>query len=245
MRLTFASYNIHKAVGLDRRRDPERIFEILREIDHEHGADVIALQEVDMRFGTRESVIPRRLLDESGLGHGHGHSPWRAVSPRTRPGSLGWHGNVLLVRREIEVIGVEAIDLPTLEPRGAICADLAHNGQRFQVAAMHLDLSGLRRRHQIGAVCAHLQRHGSRPSVAMGDLNEWSPRRGALGAFGSKLTVHAPGHSFPARRPIAQLDRIVTSPHWRVDALGVHASALARTGSDHLPVWARMTLTDA
>ena len=231
MRLTFASYNIHKAVGLDRRRDPERVLAVLREID----ADVIALQEVDMRFGTRESVIPRRLLDD--------HSAWRAVAPRTRPGSLGWHGNVLLVRRDIEVLGVEPIDLPTLEPRGAICAELAHQGQRFRVAAMHLDLSGLRRRHQIGAVCEHLHRGEGRPAVAMGDLNEWSPRRGALGAFGGKLAVLAPGHSFPARRPIAQLDRIVTTHDWRVEALGVHSSALARVGSDHLPVWARLTLT--
>ena len=39
MRLRFASYNIHKAVGLDRRRDPERIVAVLREFD----ADVIAL----------------------------------------------------------------------------------------------------------------------------------------------------------------------------------------------------------
>ena len=237
MRLTFASYNIHKAVGLDRRRDPERILAVLREIDHAHGADVIALQEVDMRFGTRETVIPRRLIED--------HSPWRAVAPRTRHASLGWHGNVLLVRRDIEVIGVEAIDLPTLEPRGAICADLALAGQRFQVAAMHLDLSGLRRRHQIDAVRAHFERHDARPSVAMGDLNEWSPRRGALGAFGRSLTVLAPGHSFPARRPIAQLDRIVTTHDWHVEALGVHASALARVGSDHLPVWARLTLAGA
>jgi endonuclease/exonuclease/phosphatase family metal-dependent hydrolase len=241
MRLTFASYNIHKAVGLDRRRDPERIMDILREIDREHGADVIALQEVDMRFGTRESVIPRRLFDDIG----HGHSPWRAVAPRTRPGSLGWHGNVLLVRRDIEVVGVEPIDLPTLEPRGAICANLAMGGQSFQVAGMHLDLSGLRRRHQIDAVRAHFQRHASRPSVAMGDLNEWSPRRGALGAFGGKMTVLAPGHSFPARRPIAQLDRIVTTPDWHVEALGVHSSALAQIGSDHLPVWARLVLKTA
>ena len=237
MRLTFASYNIHKAVGLDRRRDPERILHVLREIDHAHGADVIALQEVDMRFGTRESVIPRRMLED--------HSPWRAISPQTRHASLGWHGNVLLVRRDIEVIGVEPIDLPTLEPRGAICADLALAGQRFRVAAMHLDLSGLRRRHQISAVCAHLHRDQAQPSVAMGDLNEWSPRRGALGAFGRSLAVLAPGHSFPARRPIAQLDRIVTSHDWQVEALGVHASALARVGSDHLPVWARLTLVGA
>lgn len=237
MRLTFASYNIHKAVGVDGRRDPERILGVLREIEREHGADVIALQEVDMRFGARESVIPRRLIEE--------HSPWQAVAPRTKSASLGWHGNVVLVRKGIEVVGVEPIELPTLEPRGAVCAHLAHGGQAFRVAAMHLDLSGLRRRHQVETVRDHLSAHGAPPAVAMGDLNEWSPRRGALSAFGQGLCVHAPGHSFPSRRPIAQLDRIVTSAHWHVEAMGVHASALARVGSDHLPVWARLSLTTA
>lgn len=47
MQLKFASYNIHKAVGLDARRDPDRIITVLREVD----ADVIALQECDRRFG--------------------------------------------------------------------------------------------------------------------------------------------------------------------------------------------------
>ncbi|MEP0560820.1 MAG: endonuclease, partial [Qipengyuania citrea] len=41
MQLTFASYNIHKGVGLDRKRDPERILSVLHEID----ADIVALQE--------------------------------------------------------------------------------------------------------------------------------------------------------------------------------------------------------
>ena len=36
LRLTFASYNIHKAVGADRRRDPHRIIAVLREM----GADL-------------------------------------------------------------------------------------------------------------------------------------------------------------------------------------------------------------
>ena len=57
--LTFASYNIRKAVGLDRRRDPERIMRVLHELD----ADVIALQEADRRFGRRISALPLRLID--------------------------------------------------------------------------------------------------------------------------------------------------------------------------------------
>ncbi|MEO6236371.1 MAG: hypothetical protein ABIQ52_05185, partial [Vicinamibacterales bacterium] len=37
-----ATYNIHRCRGMDRRVDPGRIIEVLRDID----ADVIALQEV-------------------------------------------------------------------------------------------------------------------------------------------------------------------------------------------------------
>ncbi|MCW1383057.1 endonuclease/exonuclease/phosphatase family protein [Novosphingobium sp. KCTC 2891] len=228
--LKFASYNIHKGVGLDRRRDPDRILSILREID----ADVIALQEADRRFGSREAVIPRQSLDE--------HSPWQAAAPGMRPLSMGWHGNVLLVRREIEILDVRAVALPTLEPRGAVCADLASEGRRFRVVGMHLDLSGLRRRHQVRAVCDHVAEGEAAPVVIMGDLNEWSLRGGALAEFDPHLTVLSPGRSFPARRPLAELDRIVVSQEWGVGDTGVHHSPLSAVGSDHLPVFASLTL---
>ena len=110
MQLTFASYNIHKAVGLDRRRDPERILAVLHEID----ADVIALQEADRRIGRRESVLPLAHLEE--------HTPYCAVRLNHRPDSLGWHGNALLVRRGIKVAEAGIVPLPALEPRGAIRA---------------------------------------------------------------------------------------------------------------------------
>jgi endonuclease/exonuclease/phosphatase family metal-dependent hydrolase len=231
MRLTVASYNIHKGVGLDRRRDPDRILAVLREID----ADVIALQEADRRFGTRAAVIPRQSLDE--------HSPWKPVAPGMRPLSIGWHGNVLLVRREIEVIDIGPVALPTLEPRGAVCATLRMGGQLLRVVGMHLDLSGLRRRHQVRAVCDHLSRFGDdAPAVLMGDMNEWSVSRGALSAFAPDFNVMAPGRSFPARRPLAQLDRFAVSAAWNVEQCGVHHSALAAVASDHLPIWARLSL---
>ncbi|HEU5202175.1 MAG TPA: endonuclease/exonuclease/phosphatase family protein, partial [Nitrospira sp.] len=43
MRLTFATYNIHRCVGRDGRYDPNRIRDVIRELD----ADVIAVQEID------------------------------------------------------------------------------------------------------------------------------------------------------------------------------------------------------
>ncbi|MXO65518.1 endonuclease/exonuclease/phosphatase family protein [Altericroceibacterium endophyticum] len=228
MQLTFASYNIHKGIGLDRRRDPERIINVLNEL----GADIIALQEADRRLGRRAAVIPRQMLAEH---------HWQLVPLAARSESMGWHGNAILVRRGVDILDAEPITLPTLEPRGAVCARLRVDGRIMRVVGMHLDLSGLRRRHQIEAICSHMAR-GAEPSILMGDLNEWSNRKGALRAFGPEWNVLAPGKSFPSRRPLARLDRIVISPEWRCVSQQVHHSALAAIASDHLPVSAALQL---
>ena len=228
MRITVASYNIHKAVGLDRRRDPERIMAILREVD----ADVIALQECDRRFGDRPSVIPRAVIDES---------PWYAASVGVRPHSLGWHGNAILVRKGIEIAECSPVPLPMLEPRGAVCADLTIAGKPLRIVGMHLDISGLRRHHQVRSVVGHATRTPS-PTVLMGDLNDWSRNGRALREFGEGWSMIGTGPSFPARRPVAPLDKIVVSHDLVVATCGVHRSALAAVASDHLPVWATLTL---
>jgi endonuclease/exonuclease/phosphatase family metal-dependent hydrolase len=231
VQLTFASYNIHKAVGLDRRRDPDRILAVLNEI----GADVIALQEADRRFGRRESVLPLAAIES--------HTPYRPVPLGVRPESIGWHGNALLVRREIDVAEASAVPLPTLEPRGAIRADLLVEGRPMRVVGMHLDLSGLRRRQQVRSILAHVAAcEAPCPTVLMGDLNEWARHGGCFQEFGRGWCLLAPGRSFPSRRPVAQLDRIVVSDDWRILGTGVHHSVLATRGSDHLPVWARLEL---
>ena len=202
MQLTFASYNIHKGVGLDGRHDPDRIISVLRELH----ADVIALQEADRRFGERESVLPKALLDET---------PWRAVPVNKRARSLGWHGNALLVRRDIEVEHAEALDLPTLEPRGAVRADLVVEGRRVRVLGMHLDLSGLLRRDQIRAILRHCAACDEAcPTVLLGDFNQWGRSSGAFREFAADWHVPMIGNSFPSRRPIAPLDRVVHSPEW-------------------------------
>jgi len=230
VQLTFASYNIHKAVGVDRRRDPDRILAILREID----ADVIALQEADRRFGERQTVLPLEAIQQAG---------YRPVPLSMKPGSLGWHGNALLVRREIDLVEAAPVPLPMLEPRGAIRADLAIEGCRVRVVGMHLDLSGLRRRHQVRSVLAHAAGcASSMPTVLMGDMNDWALHGGCFREFGEDWTVLAPGRSFPSRRPVAALDRIIVSAECEVLGTGVHRSALSAVGSDHLPVFASLEL---
>ena len=222
-----ASYNMRKSIGTDRRRRPERTLQVLCEID----ADVIALQEADRRFGPREAVLTNHLLAE--------HGDWKAIPFGMRAGSMGWHGNALLVRKDSQVMDCEAIHLPALEPRGAVMADIRVRGQALRIVGMHLDLSGLWRRRQAHAIIAHLQASARQyPTVLMGDLNEWSPQNGCLRDFAQHFDFAATGKSFHARRPMARLDRIMVSRDLAIGASGVHESMNARTASDHLPIWA-------
>ena len=225
-----ASYNMRKAIGTDRRRRPERTLEVLNELD----ADLIALQEADRRFGSRLSAVPEHMIDE--------HSVYKTVPLDTRAGSIGWHGNALLVRKDVEVIERHQLHLPSLEPRGAVVAHVRVDGTELVVVGMHLDLSGLWRRRQAHAILAHLaERDQPLPTVLMGDLNEWSTRGGCLRDFAAHHRFAPCGRSFHARRPIAQLDRIMVSPDLEIVASGAHASATARRASDHLPVWAELS----
>ena len=227
MTIRVASYNIRKGIGTDRRRNPDRILEVLREIN----ADVIALQEADRRFGARQAVLSPHLLED--------HGDWKPVTFAVRAGSMGWHGNVLLVRKGARVLGCEVIHLPALEPRGAVMAEVSVNGRTLRVVGMHLDLSGLWRRRQAATILAHVdscvERH---PTVMMGDLNEWTRAGGCLRDFGHGFAYAETGPSFHARRPIGRLDRIMVSRDLSVADCGVHTSPASRTASDHLPIWA-------
>ena len=224
-----ASYNMRKAIGTDRRRMPERTLEVLREVD----ADIIALQECDRRLGERAGVIPLHMLDE--------HSPWKAVPIAIRAQSMGWHGNALLVRKEATVSAPRRIEIPALEPRGAVRADVALNGLTLRVVGMHLDLSGLWRRKQASAILHEVDGcEPALPSVLMGDLNEWTPQSGCLRDFGRNHCFAETGPSFHARHPVGRLDRIMVSRELRVVESGTHHSAAARKASDHLPIWATL-----
>ena len=226
-----ATYNIRKAVGLDQRRNPARILSVLNEID----ADIVALQEVDRRFGARASALPLSMLTAD--------TNYVPVPLNFRPAAIGWHGNVILIRKGFEVRHAQPIDMPTLEPRGAVMAELSVNGHPLRVIGVHLDLSGLWRRKQIRALLAAIDaspRH--MPTVIMGDFNQWSDS-GALSelAFHHHRLVQTP-KSFHTARPVARLDRIIVSHDVKVTAADCHLSALSKQASDHLPLWATMLI---
>ena len=230
-RAVFASYNIHKCVGTDRRFDPGRTAAVIAEV----GADVIALQEADKRFGDRAGLLDlARIERDAGLvpvpitnGHG-GH---------------GWHGNLVLVREGI-VSGLRQIRLPGLEPRGALVADLDLAMGRVRVVAAHLGLLRASRLLQVETLLEQAGESTDRPVVLMGDLNEWRlRRRSALRGFSKgfgPLGLGVP--SFPAYFPVLALDRVLTRPHGLIEAIAAHETPLSRLASDHLPVRAVVRL---
>jgi len=229
--IKFASYNIRKSIGTDRKRQPERIMQILAELD----ADVVALQEVDRRFGQRATTLSPDLLVD--------FTHYMPVRFGIREQSLGWHGNVLLVKKGIRVVNEQRIELPAFEPRGAVMADVLIGDAAVRVVGMHLGLLGNSRTKQAEAIVARLEQlEGKMPTVIMGDLNQWAKNGKSLVAFAKHHDVITPGPSFHSRRPMLELDRIIVSRDFRVEGNGVHHSALARTGSDHLPVWATLSL---
>ena len=247
--ITLASYNMHKAVGLDGRRDPQRILRVLQEID----ADIVALQEADKRIGGRGSTVPHELIDSHGMykpvhfGVRHRRMLEKARKHtdrllRINTRNIGWHGNAILVKRHIGVLACAVLDLSMLEPRGAVMAELLVGDRPLRVVGMHLDLSGLWRRRQMRAILESIERRPQKmPTVLMGDTNEWRTIAGCLNDLEPEFHIAPTGPSFHARHPVAPLDRIIVHSELNIEAAGVHMSAVARRASDHLPIWARVS----
>lgn len=227
----FASYNVHKCVGVDRRFDPERILQVIAEID----PDVIALQEADRRFGDRRALIDLAALEKAtGL---------RPVPVANGHMGHGWHGNLLL-HRGGEAGQIRQVTLPGLEPRGALMADLRLPQGGVRVLGVHLGLLRHSRLLQVGSLLSHAAEAADGPTVLMGDMNEWRrERRSALAGFAAGFgPIGAGVPSFPAYFPILALDRMIARPAGILGPVEAHDSPLARRASDHLPIKARVTL---
>lgn len=230
--LRIASYNIQKGMGHDMRRRPRRTLAVLRELR----ADVVVLQEADRRFGERMAAVPERMIEKL--------SPYRPADVRARPGSIGWHGNAILLRKGMTVRKTDRLDLPYLEPRGAVVAVVELDAGPLIVVGAHLALTSGWRTKQAESLAEFAER-AEMPLVLCGDLNEWTPDGGrGLAPLAEALTEHAPGNTFPAFRPVAPLDRVYHCGALRVEAR-VHDSPLARVASDHLPIVAEVSRADA
>jgi endonuclease/exonuclease/phosphatase family metal-dependent hydrolase len=226
IQLLVASYNIHRGVGLDRRRDLARIADVIGET----GADVIGLQEVIREDGRDDADHAAFLASRLGM---------EMIMGETRSHGRGTYGNALLTR--LPVIGSARCDLSwrTREPRGCLRVDIGVGGTTLHVFNCHLGLNFRERRRQLdllaGFIAVSHQLPG--PRVLMGDFNEWhfGPiTRGLRREFSSPMRRMRRTH--PARFPIFKLDRIYWDLALEAREFRVHRSRLARVASDHLPV---------
>ena len=221
--LRITSYNIRKAVGTDRRRDPARILRVIAET----AAEIVLLQEADLRLPPRRPVLdPAAIRAATGL---------VAVDPGHGRVSAGWHGNMLLTAPGIGVEHVALHDLPGLEPRGCIEAVLLRDGIRLRVLGVHLGLLRASRRSQLSAVLGFLAEGSLMPTLIAGDFNERSLQVG-LGRLSRQFRILSGGPTWHARKPIFALDRMAVSPGLMPLSLSVHRSADAARASDHLPL---------
>lgn len=228
--ITVVSYNIHRGVGLDRRRDLDRVAAVIAETQ----ADVIGLQEVVRDNGSPDADQAAYLADRLGM---------MVVMGETRShGTAGTYGNAILTR--LPVLTSTRCDLSCglREPRGALRVDLAVDGTALHVFNCHFGLAFRERRAQLELLASFIRDATCEgPRVVMGDFNEW--HRGPV-TRGLKLEFSSPmrrmRRTHPAMFPLFRLDRI----YWDVELQGeeflVHRTRLARVASDHLPVVARL-----
>ena len=224
--LRIASYNVHRAIGRDRKCLPQRILDVLREID----ADVVALQEVEARDGGADMLA--RLGEQTGFA---------AIAGTTLIRHDGHYGNGLLTRLPIRDRLLCDLSWRGREPRGAIAADLdAGHGEPLRIVATHLGLRPAERRDQVTRLIKLFTDVPRERAVLLGDVNEWflwgRPLRRLHRYFKETPSIA----TFPSSLPVFALDRVWTHPRSLLRTLKVHKSPLARMASDHLPLVATL-----
>ena len=230
--ISIGSYNIHKCIGIDKIYSPERIINVIKELD----VDVLALQETDRRFGEREGLLNIDAL------YKNTQLKYLPIKPTT-PSGVGWHGNALFFKKG-RVRHIRQIKLPGTESRGALIVvlDLPYCGSICFIAA-HFGL--LRRdRSAQGKTLLSFIEGIHMPVILIGDLNEWrmGQRSSLLSMSGFFDVTQHVQPSFPSRFPLFALDRILAYPPNLIARLYVHQSPLASVSSDHLPIKAEICI---
>ena len=242
------SYNIHRAIGVDRRFQPERIVEILGH----HDADVVLLQEVDEGAPrSRELDLAKEIAEAAGYEHrAVGHN----VSLRK-----GRYGNAVLSKWPIDLQRNIDLTIGSRKRRGCLHTRLRtvrpHASEhRLDVFNLHLGLSARERQSQIG-VLSRAEEFAAVPDdvacLLAGDFNDWlallHPAVGEVMGFKS-ATQHRFGYqasirTYPSFSPTGALDKIYYRGPIRLIAARSCRLGISRIASDHLPIVAEFELT--
>jgi len=229
--LSVLSYNIHECVGVDRRRDPTRIAQVIKE----SGAQIVGLQEVHSDGSGEEQLHQMNYLAAvTGL---------QAVAGPAVERRNGHYGNVLLTSSKVLAVNKLDLSYPGREPRGAIDADLDIDGEVVRVIVTHLGLLPAERRFQVRKLIAALSEQRTRTVIVLSDFNEWLPTGRSLRWIHTHLGKTALVRTFPSRFPLFALDRIWVSPAAALGELCCIRTSVSRLASDHLPLKATIKTT--
>ncbi len=228
--LSIGSYNIHRCVGRDRRKDPARVADLLRSVDF----DICGLQEVESSGDASHVSHQLHYLAEQ--------TQCRAIAGPTMTNLKGDYGNGLLLRGEPSKIEHHNLSVDGYEPRGALDVTVKAKGGQLRVIVTHLGLGFNERRVQVQRLLDIVGTE-TRPTVVMGDFNEWLPW-----AVSRRRLVHRLGpipmpRTFPSWRPLFAIDHIWVNPRHLLRSLSVVQHPLVRVASDHLPIIARVSAT--
>jgi endonuclease/exonuclease/phosphatase family metal-dependent hydrolase len=230
------SYNVHGCVGIDRRLDPERIGQVIAACE----ADVVALQELDVRRSRSRRVDqPRALAEQLGMN-------LEFCSARECDG--GHYGNAVLSR--YPVASVRGACLPQLgerwERRAMQWVKVNAPALPLNVLNTHLGLDARERLLQATSILGKEWVHEARasgPTVLCGDFNA-RPRSAVYRRLTSELRdaqlapqpKTRPRGTFPSLLPLLRIDHVLVSPELKVRQCRVMASWQAKLASDHLPI---------
>ena len=251
MKIRVLSYNIHRAIGFDRRFAPERIIEIIQG----HDADIVLLQEVDEGAPrSRELKLAKELADA--LDYPHyvmGHN----VSMRK-----GWYGNATLSR--FPILRERNIDLTVGMRKRRGCQhttiDVRNKKNKafpLEVFNLHLGLSARERQKQAGILARSNEYESLDMDAACligGDFNDWRSLLRALFIEGlefqcatdknNKIGLPKALRTYPSFAPRGGLDRIYYRGGIRLLSTKRCRYKLSKIASDHLPVISEFELFD-
>ena len=221
---------------MDRRTRPERISEVLKDLD----ADIIALQEV---------IGP----GPGGPGHAEGFGAALGMGWVMAPArELRRHhfGNVVLSRLPIRDHTQHDLSWKSSEPRNSQRVEIELGPGCVQIFNVHLGTALLERRYQASRLATWVhERRPSGPKIVLGDFNEWLRSGPATNILEERLksmdlTPYLPKRrSYPGIFPLVHLDHI-----YHLGAVEIRRAELIRTrkakiASDHLPLIADIRVT--
>jgi endonuclease/exonuclease/phosphatase family metal-dependent hydrolase len=165
------------------------------------GADVLALQEVDLwRSRSHRADQAAVIAGVCGMAHVFGRADRRLLR--------GAYGNALLVRGRVS--DSDAVSLPrapAAAPRTALLATAHLDGVALSVVATHLSVRGVESEPQLRAALAALSSR-PRPWLLVGDLNRGPGQVAALVAGFGLALVDTAMPTFPAHEPRARIDHV-------------------------------------